>query len=74
MTVNLKVPEYEMEVVIEALKMAAIHYGAARVAAFTVGDSDGYLNYQEKKNLTWETYSHFKQALEREKERATGEK
>ena len=68
MFVNMKLPEYEMEVVLDALKKTATYYGTARVTAFMDGDTKGYLEYAEKKSLAWQAYSHFKQALENRRE------
>ena len=68
MEVSLKVPEYELEVILEALKDSATLYGSARVTAFTTGDTKKYLEYQEKKTYAWQAYDHLKNALERHRE------
>ena len=64
MEVTIKLPKYEVEAMLEALKTAATIYGSARVTAITAGDSKKYSMYEEKKTLTWQVYRRLHDALE----------
>ena len=65
MEVTIKLPKYELESILEALKTAATIYGSARVTAITAGDSEQYAKYEEKKTMTWQSYRRLHDALER---------
>ena len=65
MEVNVKLPKYEVEVILDALKTAATLYGSARVTALTSGDAEEYRMYNEKKVMAWQAYDHIHHILER---------